>query len=124
MRALRIATILMGAGFTLQGLGFLVAPQSAASSLGMPVLDGLGRSTQFGDFASFFLTMGLAILAGMLSGRGAILYFPAALLGGAAFGRTVAWMAHGADFAATFILVEIAACALLLKMAGQLDTLR
>ena len=121
MRALRIVMILLGAGFALQGVGFLVTPERAASSLGMPVLDGLARSTQFGDFAAFFLTLGLGILAGIFSGRGALLYFPAALLGCAAFGRTVAWLFHHADFAAAFIFLEIAACVLLLRTARDLQ---
>jgi hypothetical protein len=111
---LRIVTILMGAGFALQGVGWLVAPDRAAATLGMPVLDGLARSTQFGDFAAFFLTLGLSILAGSASGRGRLLYFPAALLASAAFGRVVAWAVHGAAFATTFILVEIGASLLLL----------
>ena len=107
---LRIVTVLMGAGFALQGVGWLVVPERAAASLGMPVLDGLARSTQFGDFAAFFLTLGLSILAGIgLADRARLLYFPAALLGSAAFGRVVAWAVHGAAFATTFILVEIVA---------------
>ena len=120
--ALRILTSLMGAGFALQGVGWLVDPERAAATLGMPVLDGLARSTQFGDFAAFFLTLGLSILAGSLSGRARLLYFPAALLGSAAFGRIVAWGAHGAAFATTFILVEIVASLLLLVAARRVET--
>ena len=120
--ALRIVTILMGAGFTLQGVGWLVVPGRAAAGLGMPVLDGLARSTQFGDFAAFFLTLGLSILAGIRSGHARLLYFPAALLAGAAFGRTVAWAVHGAAFATTFILVEIVASLLLLAAAQRVES--
>ena len=116
---LRIVTILMGAGFTLQGVGWLVVPGRAAAGLGMPVLDGLARSTQFGDFAAFFLTLGLSILAGSASGRARLLYFPAALLGSAALCRTIAWAAHGAAFATTFIAVEVVACLLLLAAARR-----
>jgi hypothetical protein len=120
--ALRIVTGLMGAGFALLGVVWLVDPGRAAAALGMPVLDGLARSTQFGDFAAFFLTLGLSILAGSLSGRARLLYFPAALLGSAAFGRIVAWAAHGAEFATTFILVEIVASLLLLVAARRVET--
>jgi hypothetical protein len=115
--ALRIATVVMGAGFALQGIGWLVAPDRAAASLGMPVLDGLARSTQFGDFAAFFLTLGLTILAGSRPGQARVLYFPAALLGSAALCRTVAWAVHGAAFATTFIGVEIVASLFLLAAA-------
>src|SRR5206468_1897057 len=115
--ALRIATFVMGAAFTLQGIGWLVAPDRAAATLGMPVLDGLARSTQFGDFAAFFLTLGLSILVGTRPGQARVLYFPAALLGSAAVCRTIAWAVHGAAFAATFIGVEIVASLLLLAAA-------
>jgi hypothetical protein len=121
MRSLRIVTILMGVAFALQGVGWLVAPRRAAAMLGMPVLDGLARSTQFGDFAAFFLTLGLSILAGIRSGHARLLYFPAGLLGSAALGRTVAWAVHDAAFATTFILVELAASLLLLGAAWRLE---
>jgi hypothetical protein len=121
MRSLRIVTILMGVAFALQGVGWLVAPGRAAAMLGMPVLDGLARSTQFGDFAAFFLTLGLSILAGIRSGHARLLYFPAGLLGSAALGRTVAWAVHDAAFATTFILVELAASLLLLGAAWRLE---
>ena len=117
--ALRIVTIVMGVGFTLHGIGWLVAPDRAAASLGMPVLDGLARSTQFGDFAAFFLTLGLSILAGIRRGHARGLYFPAGLLGSAALCRTIAWAVHGAAFATTFILVESVACLLLLAAARR-----
>ena len=116
--ALRIVTILMGAGFVLQGVGWLVVPDRAAASLSMPVLDGLARSTQIGDFAAFFLTLCLSILAGIRPGHARLLYFPAGLLGSAALCRTVAWAVHGAAFATTFILVEIVASLILLTAAA------
>jgi len=119
---LRIVIILMGAGFALQGVGWLVAPDRAAAGLGMPVLDGLARSTQFGDFAAFFLTLGLSILAGIRPGHARVLYFPAGLLGSAALCRTVAWAVHGAAFATTFIVVEIVASLLLLAAAWRVET--
>jgi len=118
--ALRIVTILIGVGFALQGLVWLVAPGRAAVSLGMPVLDGLGRSTQFGDFTAFFLTLGASILIGIGLGRPRLLYFPGGLLGCAAFGRIVAWAVHGAAFAGAFIAVEIVTSVLLLTAAWRL----
>ena len=56
MRALRLTVTLLGAAFALQGLAWLIDPQRAAAGLDMALLDGLGRSTQIGDFASFFFT--------------------------------------------------------------------
>ena len=116
---LRTIATLLGAGFALQGLGSLVAPDRAAAGLGMGVLDGLGRSTQIGDFAAFFLTAGLTMLVGARPGRGRLLYVPAGLLGSAALGRTVAWAVHGAAFASTFIAVEVATSLLLLAVARR-----
>jgi hypothetical protein len=116
---LRTIATLLGAGFALQGLGWLVAPDRAAAGLGMVVLDGLGRSTQIGDFAAFFLTAGLTMLVGARPGRGRLLYVPAGLLGSAAVGRTVAWAVHGAAFASTFIAVEVATSLLLLAVARR-----
>lgn len=116
---LRNVTMLMGIGFTLQGIGWVVAPGRAAAALGMPVLDGLARSTQFGDFAAFFLTLGGSILVGNRPGRARALYFPAAMLGSTALCRTLAWAVHGAAFATLFIAVEIVASALLLAAARE-----
>ena len=119
---LRVITALMGVGFALQGVGWLIVPERAAAGLGMPVLDGLARSTQFGDFAAFFLTLGLSVLAGIRPGHARILYFPAALLGSAALCRTVAWAIHGAAFAAAFIVVETVGSLLLLASARRADS--
>ena len=117
--ALRIVTILLGAGFTLQGIGWLAAPERAAAGLGMPLLEGVARSTQVGDFAAFFLTLGVTILAAIGLDRVGWFYFPAGLLGAAALCRTIAWMVHGAAFAATFIVVEVVASLLLLGSAWR-----
>lgn len=116
---LRVATIAMGVLFTLQGLGWVLFPHRAAGALGMPALEGLGRSTQFGDFAAFFLVLGGSILVGCRPGRARVLAFPAAMLGvSAAVCRFLAWLLHGAAFAALFIAVETAG-ALVLRAAAR-----
>ncbi|MFN8640217.1 MAG: hypothetical protein U0802_00595 [Candidatus Binatia bacterium] len=115
---LRIATIALGVLFTLQGLGWVFVPHRAAAQLGMPALDGLARSTQFGDFAAFFLVLGGSILVGCQPGRARVLYFPAAMLGTAAVCRILAWLLHGAAFAALFIAVETIG-ALVLRAAAR-----
>lgn len=122
MRApLRIAATLLGALFALQGVLWLADPTRAAAGLGMPLLDGLARSTQVGDFAAFFLTAGATILLGSRPGWARALYFPAALIGGAAVTRTLAWALHDATFAASFILIELATGVVLLTAARSLD---
>jgi hypothetical protein len=117
-RALRIVTVLLGVFFTLQGLTWLAAPGRAAEGLGMPLLDGLARSTQVGDFAAFFLAVGVTTLAGARPGRARLLLVPAGVLGAAALARAFAWAAHDAAFAARFIAVELV-CAALLLLARQ-----
>src|SRR5215470_13511769 len=103
---LSTAAFVIGILFTLQGVGWLLAPLRAASGLGMPLLDGMGRSTQIGDFSAFFLTLGVTILVGSRPGRNQLLYVPGYMLGAAAILRTLAWMFHGAAFAGLFIVIE------------------
>jgi len=43
------------------------------------------------------------------------------LIGGAAITRTLAWLLHGADFAALFIAIEVGTGVLLWRAAGRLD---
>lgn len=116
---LRIAATVLGALFALQGLGWLLLPARAAEGLGMPLLDGLGRSTQIGDLAAFFLVLGATAALGAWRGRPVLLHVAAGLLGAAALGRTLAWALHGAAFAGAFIAIEVVAAAVLLATAGQ-----
>jgi hypothetical protein len=115
---LRILTLLVGGFFALQGVSWLASPAGAARGLGMPLLEGLGRSTQVGDFAAFFLAIGATTLAGARPGRARLLLVPAGILLAAAVSRTLAWAAHGAAFAGAFIAVELA-CAAVLAIASQ-----
>lgn len=110
----------VGALFALLGVRWLLDPAGAAEGLGMPLLDGLARSTQVGDFASFFLVAGLTAILGASPGRAGLLRVPAALIGGAAVTRTLAWLYRGADFATSFIAVEVLVGALLLWAASRL----
>lgn len=118
---LRVVTMLLGAFFALQGLTWIGDPARAAEGLAMPLLDGLARSTQIGDFAAFFLTIGVTTLVGSRPGRARLLLVPAGVLGGAALVRTLAWALHDAAFAGTFIAVEVVSAALLLLAARRLD---
>ena len=79
----------------------------------MPLLEGVGRSTQIGDLGSFFLTMGLLILVGVTTLERVWFYPPMMLLGLAAIFRIVSWLVHGAALAGSLIAVEIVVTALL-----------
>jgi len=110
----------VGALFTLLGVRWLLDPAGAAQGLGMPLLEGVARSTQVGDLASFFLVAGLTAILGASPGRAGLLRLPAALIGGAAVTRTLAWLLQGAAFTPSFIAVEVVVGALLLWAASRL----
>ena len=123
MLSLRNVIVVLGAFFALQGVAWLIDPARVAAGLGMPLLDGMARSTQVGDLAIFFLVAGATMMLGTRPGRSGMLYFPAALIGGAAITRTLAWALQGADFAALFIAVEVVVGVTLLQGARRLDSL-
>ncbi|MEM9175983.1 MAG: hypothetical protein AAGC67_12180 [Myxococcota bacterium] len=105
--AFRILGGLLGAFFFLQGLGWIVDAEGAAEALGMPLLDGVARSTQAGDLTGFFLCLGGFGLWGAYRQAPTWLRASGFLLLGAAFGRTLAHLVSGADFATQFIVIEI-----------------
>jgi hypothetical protein len=78
---------------------WMIDPSKAAGDLGMPLLDGVGRSTQVGDLAAFFAVAGIFGLWGLISKNRFLLYAPAALVGFAALFRTLAFLLHDAALA-------------------------
>ena len=112
-KILRVAAALPGILFVVIGVGWVIDPVTAAAGVGMPLLEGVGRSTQIGDLGSFFLAMGLLILVGVTTLDRAWFYPPMMLLGLAAIFRIVAWLVHGAALAGSMIAVEIIVTALL-----------
>tara|TARA_B110000438_G_scaffold228711_1_gene223332 strand:- start:12 stop:404 length:393 start_codon:yes stop_codon:yes gene_type:complete len=112
-KILRVVTVLPGILFVVIGVGWIIDPASAAAGVGMPLLEGVGRSTQIGDLGSFFLAMGLLILVGVTTLERVWFYPPMMLLGLAAIFRIVAWLVHGAALAGSMIAVEIIVTALL-----------
>jgi hypothetical protein len=95
------------------GLGWWLVPALVAPQLGMSLLEGVGLSTQVGDLGSFFLTLGSCIVLGLATGNKFWFYPPTLLIGLAASGRLVAWLAHGAALALDLIMVEAATTAVL-----------
>jgi hypothetical protein len=104
---LKIIVLLPALLFLVMGLCWLVDPSGIAPEFGFALADGLGRSSQIGDFASFFLTLALCILLGVGTGRNLWFYPPAMLLLLAATGRVLAWAMHDASFATGMIAVEV-----------------
>jgi hypothetical protein len=119
---LRAIAGLIGALFLVQTARWMIDPAAAARSLGMPLLDGMARSTQVGDFTSFFLAMGSMAILGAIRSNGTWLRASAMLLGGAAAMRTLAWAIHDADFALQFIAIESITAMLLLAIAYRFDS--
>lgn len=100
-------------GFVIVGLSWWIAPEFAGALLGMDLLSGVGLSSQIADLASFFLTLGCAILIGLLSANQVWLYPPIMLLSFAIFGRLIAWHFHGGDLTIDMIAVEASVIAVL-----------
>lgn len=119
-KVLRGVAGLAGVVFVSMGIGWWVAPSLLAEQLGMALLADVGRSTQIGDLASFFLTLGCCILAGLRTGHRAWLYASAMLLGLAAVGRVLAWALHGAALTVDLIAVETVLTGLLLVVSARL----
>ncbi len=117
-QTMRILAVIPGLLMLMNGFGFLTQPAQTAAALGMPYLDGIGRSTQVGDFTSFFIGTAVMCLLGAWQRNATWLYAGALLLGGAAVFRTVATVVHDAPFAAVFIGVEVVSAVVLL-IAGR-----
>jgi hypothetical protein len=112
-----LAALAMGAN----GLIWQFNPAQAAQSLGMPLLEGVGRSTQIGDFGAFFIGIAVFCVLGLLQRNVTWLYSAAILLALTATLRTGAWLFHGAAFAQAMIIAEVILVALILTSAYLLS---
>ena len=89
-------------------------PLEASNGLGMQYLEGIGRSTQIGDFSAFFIGVGMFCLLGSIFKNITFLISAVIILFSAAVMRIVAWQIYNADFATIFISVEIIASIMIL----------
>ena len=118
---LRVVVTLPGVLFVVMGVRWLVTPTDMAPELGFALADGIGRSSQIGDFAAFFLTAGVCILMGVVTSK-RIWFYPAAmLLLLAALGRLIAWAIHDAAFTGSMIGFEAVVGVLLLLGSRWLE---
>ena len=97
---------LLGALFFVMGLQWILSPANIAESLGMPLLDGLGLSTQIGDLGSFFITVGAMTLIGVYTKTYHWFFAPSMLLLVAALYRSLSTIFYGAPFAMEQIIIE------------------
>ena len=115
----RIISALVGVVITLQTFTWITNPSEAAQGLGMSLLEGIGRSTQIGDFTSFFFSVGIFCFLGAYLKQGVWLYAASIILGSAAVFRSLAWALHSADFATDFIVAEVVMTVLLIWSAWR-----
>ena len=115
----RIISALVGVVITLQTFTWITNPSEAAQGLGMSLLEGVGRSTQIGDFTSFFFSVGIFCFLGAYLKQRLWLLAASIILGSAAVFRSLAWALHGADFATGFIVAEVVMTGLLIWSAWQ-----
>ena len=119
-KALRVVVALPGILFLFLGIRWIIDPASAAEALGMPLLEGVGRSTQVGDMTAFFLSLSILIFAGLITAKRIWFYGPVMMLGLAAFFRIIAWIVHDAALAIPLIAQEIIIAALLFFASAQI----
>lgn len=101
-------------------VSWLFDPAAAAAGLGMPYLDGIGRSTQVGDFSAFFVFLVIMCATGAITENGHYLRSASLLLLLAAVFRTSAWAFYGAELATTFIVAELVMAGLLFFSASRI----
>ena len=118
----RILAGVLGGFFFVQGLNWLANPSAAAEALGMPLLDGMGRSTQIGDISCFFLCLGGFGIYGAYRSQAHWVRAAGILVGLAALTRTLAWAIHDAPWATSFIMVELVTGGLFLFAASRLPS--
>ncbi len=105
-KALRVISILIGVLAFANAMQFVFMPGRAAERLGMPVLEGLGASTQLGDIGAFFLAVAVFVGLAQRRGQARLLLAPAIMVGCAAVMRILVFLAGHADFAPQFIVPE------------------
>ena len=119
-KVLKLLVLLPAILFVVTGIRWLVAPAEIAPNFGLTLAEGIGLSTQVGDLASFFLTLGSCMLIALITERRSWYYPPMMLLAIAALGRIVAWLLHDATLAVSQITVEVLVALILLLASRRL----
>ena len=119
---LRIVAGLVGILFFLNGLQWIISPANVAESLGMPLLEGVGLSTQIGDLGSFFITVGAMTFIGAITTIRHWFYAPSMLLLVAALYRTLSTLLYGAPFVMSAIVIEVSVGLFLIFAGSRIET--
>ena len=104
---LNIFLILPGIFFLFTGFQWLVAPESAASALMMPLLSGGGLGSQIGDIGGLFLGMGFLVMGAVTTKKGEWLFAVALLLSCIAVYRVLAFSLHDATLSMQSAVFEM-----------------
>ena len=119
-KLLRVLVVLPAILFVVTGLRWITDPAGAAATLGMPLLEGVGRSSQIGDVGALFLGMGIMIMIALITAKRSWFFAAALLLALVAILRVLAWLFHGAALAPQMIAVEVIVACLLLFTSSRL----
>ncbi|MEH6610932.1 MAG: hypothetical protein V7696_16310 [Halioglobus sp.] len=117
---LKLLVLLPAILFVVTGVRWLVAPAGIAPDFGLTLAEGIGLSSQIGDMAGFFLTLGSCMLIALISEHRSWYYPPMMLLAITALGRIVAWLLHDATLAVSQITVEVVVAIILLLASRRL----
>ena len=101
--------------FLSNAYSWVTNPSKASSDLGMPYLEGIGRSSQIGDFSAFFIGIGIFCFIGSIFKNISFLVAAIIILISAAAMRIIAWQLYSASFATLYIAVEIVSSIMLLS---------
>ena len=119
-KVLRVLVALPAILFVVTGLRYVIDPAGTAAQFGMPLLDGVGRSSQLGDMTAYFLSLGIFILIALITSKRSWYYPAVILIGLTAIFRVLAWLLHDAALALNLIVPEVIITALLLFAANRL----
>lgn len=119
-KVLKLLVLLPAVLFLVTGVRWLVAPAGIAPDFGLILAEGLGRSSQIGDMAGYFLMLGSCMLIALIGERRSWYYPPMMLLAVTALGRIVAWLWHDATLAVSQIAIEMVVALVLLLASRRL----
>jgi hypothetical protein len=120
----KILAVIPGIPMLMNAILFVVDPEKVTADLGMPLLEGLGRSTQLADLGALFTLGAILIFYGVFKSEGHYLRIGAFLLGLVAVLRVVAWAFNGAELATVLIISEVVLVIWLMVGGVYLDKLK
>ena len=113
---------IFGFQFLIIGLMWIASPYNAAATFGIFSLsEGIGLSSQLGDTGSYFLSLGIMMIAAVYTQKSIWFYASSIMLSITAVYRILSWLLHDAAFATQFIAAEIFIVLLLLYTSKRIS---